>query len=114
MAADQGDAEAQSNLGMLYARGQGVPQDDAEAAKWWRMAADRGDVYQQFNLGVMYENGQGVPKDYVQAHKWFELAAVQGDSEARKRMDLVAEKMTPAQIAEAIRLAREWKPKGRD
>ncbi|MGO9021708.1 MAG: tetratricopeptide repeat protein [Syntrophobacteraceae bacterium] len=88
--------------------------DYGRAYSEMRPLAERGEAPAQFYLGVMYENGQGVPKDYVQAHKWFELAAAQGDSEARKRMDLLAEKMTPAQIAEAISLARDWKPKRRD
>jgi hypothetical protein len=59
----------------------------------------------------MYDNGNGVPQDYVQAHMWFNLAGVQGDEDATKKRDIVAAKMTPDQIAEAQRLAREWKPK---
>ncbi len=61
----------------------------------------------------MYRKGEGVPKDYVQAHMWYTLAAAQGDKDAGEFRDLLAEKMTPAQIAEAQRLAREWKPKGK-
>ena len=62
----------------------------------------------QCNLGVMYYNGEGVPQDYVQAHMWFNLAASKGDENGRKNRDIVAKKMTPTQIAEAQRLAREW------
>jgi uncharacterized protein len=66
----------------------------------------------------MYSRGEGVPQDFVQAHMWFNLAAAQGppvlSTMAQKHRDEIAEKMTPAQIAEAQRLAREWKPKGRD
>ena len=56
-------------------KGHGVPQDYAEARKWYRLAAAQGNAEAQFNLGIMYANGHGVPQDYVQAHKWFNLAA---------------------------------------
>ncbi len=70
----------------------------------------------QHNLGLMYGNGQGVPEDYVQAHMWFNLAASRyPPGEYRdisvKSRDIVVEKMTPAQISEAQKLAREWRPK---
>jgi TPR repeat protein len=110
-AADQGHARAQYNLGFMYNDGQGVPQDYAEAVEWYRKAADQGYVRAQYNLGVMYNDGTGIPQDYVQAHKWFNLSATKGDAHAVKARDIVAAKMTPAQIAEAQKLAREWKPK---
>jgi len=117
-AAEQGDATAQHNLGWMYANGQGVPQDYAVAVTWYRKAAEQGDANAQNNLGVMYVNGQGVPQDYVQAHKWFNLAAARFPGSEPKRReaavenrDRIAAKMTPQQIAEAQRLAREWQPK---
>jgi TPR repeat protein len=58
----------------------------------------------------MYNNGQGVPQDYVLTHMWFNLSAAQGDQAAAKNRDDVAKLMTPAQIAEAQKLAREWRP----
>ena len=73
--AEQGNATAQNNLGVMYAKGQGLPQNFAQAVVWYRKAADQGDAGAQFNLGGMYEDGQGVPKDYAQAHMWFSLAA---------------------------------------
>ncbi len=85
--------------------------DYATALKEWRTLAEQGDAAAQYNLGVMYREGRGVPQDYVQAHMWVTLAAAQGDKDARKGRGIVAEKMTPAQIAEAQRLAREWKAK---
>jgi uncharacterized protein len=109
--AEQGDASAQNNLGVMYDQGQGVPQDYAEAVKWYRKAAEQGHAKAQSNLGVMYGNGQGVPQDYVQAHMWWNLSAAQGNENAVKNRDIVAKLMTPAQIAEAQKLAREWKPK---
>ena len=63
--ADQGYAAAQFNLGVRYDEGEGVPQDDEEAVRWYRLAADQGDADAQFNLGTMYAEGQGVPQDYV-------------------------------------------------
>ncbi len=112
-AADQGNANGQYNLGSMYDKGQGVPRDYGEAVKWTRKAANQGNANAQNNLGIMYGKGQGVPRDYVQAHIWFNLAAAQGDDMARKNSDIVAKRMTAEQIAEAQRLAREWKPKGK-
>ena len=114
--ADQGDADAQSMLGLMYDLGRGVPQDYAQAVKWYRLAADQGYAWAQNNLGNMYELGQGVPQDYVEAHKLFNLAAASvssGDTRERavKNRDRVAGMMTPAQIAEAQKRAGEWQPK---
>ena len=114
-AAEQGHAPAQFNLGVMYKKGEGVPRDYAEAAKWYRKAAEQGRVSAQGSLGGNYALEKGVPQDYVQAHKWMNLAAsgVSGEKAeiARKFLDAVAEEMTPDQIAEAQRLAREWKRK---
>ena len=115
-AAEQGHATAQYFLGLVYDEGQGVPQDDAKARQWWRKAAEQGNPKAQYNLGVMYSNGQGVTQDYVQAHMWHNLAASRfPPGEARdnavKDRDLLAKMMTPAQISEAQKLAREWRPK---
>jgi TPR repeat protein len=112
--ADRGDALAQIRLGRMYEHGEGVSQDYAEAARWFREAANQGYVFAQICLGEMYEKGWGVPQDYEQAHMWFNLAASAGGTNrdwAVENRDRVARKMTPAQIAEAQRHAREWKPK---
>ena len=109
--ADQGNAGAQFNLGVMYNNGQGVPQNHAEAVKWYRTAAVQGYALAQVNLGFMYNNGQGVPQNHVLAHMWYNLAGAQGVADAPKYRDRSASKMTPAQIAEAQRLAREWQPK---
>ena len=76
--ADAGDPQAQYNLGLLYARGQGVSQDYAKAAQWYEKAAVQGVPAAQYNLGVMYANGQGVAANPEQAAKWFLKAAEQG------------------------------------
>lgn len=116
-AAQQGHAEAQFMLGVAYDEGRGVPQDNVEAVRWWHRAAEQGDSAAQYNLGLRYAQGRGVQQDYVQAHKWFNLAAPRFPSFRREWRDKavqfreeVASKMTPAQIAEAQRLARKWKP----
>ena len=108
--AEQGDAIGQSNLGMMYHLGKGVPQNHKLAAQWFRKAAEQGYAHAQNTLGLMYSNGEGVMQDYVQAHKWFNLAATE-NAKYRADRDSVAKRMTPAQIAEARKLAWEWKPK---
>ena len=108
--ADQGDADAQYNLGGAYYTGYGVTQDYAEAVKWWRLAADQGNADAQYNLGVAYYSGYGVTQDYAEAHKWLNLAAAAGHPTAGEGRDIAAKEMTPEQVAEAQRLAREWKP----
>jgi len=81
--AEQGDASAQFNLGLMYDNGQGVKQDDVDAVKWYRKAAEQGYAKAQFNLGVMYHNGLGVKQDDVEAVKWYRKAAEQGNAKAQ-------------------------------
>jgi TPR repeat protein len=118
LAGDQGDAYAQFNLGVMYGEGQGVPKDDTQAAEWYRLAADQNNAQAQYNLGLWYAQGEDGAQDYVSAHMWFNLAAARfPPTDARNRglavrnRDLVAGKMTREQLAEAQKLAREWKPK---
>jgi len=73
--AEEGDAFAQNLLGLRYQFGAGVPEDDTEAARWYRLAADQGDTRAQFTVGDMYDNGDGVPKDFAEAARWYRLAA---------------------------------------
>jgi TPR repeat protein len=112
-AAAQGQAKAQFNLGTLYFNGEGVRKDYQQALRWFRLAADQGEALAQTKIAIMYDDGQGVPHDIVQAYKWYSLAATNGDKPAPQLRDLLAKQMTPAQITEAQKLAREWKPKGR-
>ena len=81
--AEQGNAEAQLNLGVMYANSLGVPEDDAEAVRWYRLAADQGLAGAQLNLGLMYAKGEGVLKDEAEAVRWYRLAADQGDAGAQ-------------------------------
>ena len=115
-AADRDDVAAQFYLGVMFSKGRGVPQDKAEAVKWFRRAADQGDAQAQYNLGLSYAKGEAGEPDNVSAHMWFNLAAAHfpaSDADDRgaavRNRDLVAEKMTPDQIARAQRRAREWK-----
>ena len=105
--AEQGDAGAQNNLGQMYRRGQGVPQDYKTAVKWYRLAAEQGDAYAQGNLGMMYAFGDGVLKDYVYAHMWGNIAAKNGNKNGVKLRDYVEKKMTSADISAAQKLARK-------
>ena len=107
LAAAQGRAEAQFNLGLMFSNGQGVAQDYVEAVRWYKLAAAQGDADAQFNLGTMFDNGQGVAQDFTRAHMWYNLAAVSGDKNAVKNRDLTAALMTPKQIAQAQQLARK-------
>ena len=88
LAAAQGHAESQYNLGRMYGNGlgSGAPQDDKEAVKWYRLSAAQGDSYAQNALGVMYEMGRGLKQDDQEAAKWYQLAAAQGYSEGMYRL----------------------------
>ena len=120
--AEQGHADAQFNLGVMYENGLGVPQDNKTAGKWYRLAAEQENALAQYNLGLMYYNGRGVPQDNKTAVKWYTLAAEQGivyahmwgnlgasngNETGGKLRDFVAKEMTPADISTALELARE-------
>ena len=83
-AAEQGDPEAQFGLAGIYCWGLGVPQNYAEALKWYRKAAEQGDVDAQIQLGFMYDAGIGVPKNNAEVLKWYRKAAEQGNEEAKR------------------------------
>jgi uncharacterized protein len=106
LAADQGNAGAQFNLGLMYSNGNSVEQDFAEAVKWYRLAADQGDALAQGNLGIMYALGQGVLQDNQTAHMWFNIAAANGDENGTGNRDIAAKMMTADSIVEAQRRAR--------
>lgn len=106
--AEQGHVVAQANIGYLYNTGYGVPQNYAEAAKWYRKAAEQEYAETKFNLGLMYQNGEGVPADRVMALMWYSLAAEQGYEEARVNRDWLTARMTATDISKAEELARKW------
>ena len=91
-----------------------MPRDDAEAVRWFRLAADQGDAEAQGGLGFAYSSGRGIPQDFVASYMWLTLAVAQLTGPTRhaasKFRDTLAATMTSAQVADAQRLAREWKP----
>jgi TPR repeat protein len=89
--AQDGDPRAQLNLGLMYLKGQGVPQDYGQALQWYRRAADQGDARAQYNLGLMYHQGQGVPQDYSQAAQWYRKAIKQGQADAQYNLGVMYE-----------------------
>ena len=104
-AAKQGNAVAQYNLGVMYDNGMGVPENDAEAVKWYRKAADQGYAMAQSNLGVMYGTGAGVPENSIRAYVWWSMAKTQGYTDAAGGLDILKPRMTKQQIADGQALA---------
>ena len=102
---------AQYSRGVMHATGQGQPQNDHEAVKWFRKAVRGGHVPAQCNLGAMYATGRGVPQDDAQAWAWFDIAAAQGDKNARGNKKIIVASMTPAELDRAQKLAREYREK---
>ena len=114
-----GDPAAQYQLGQLYAEGLGTARDEAEGLRWIRRAAEGDYPVAQYVLGVAYQEGQGVPQDFVQAQFWFNLATDKLDAQgyegelaedAMMRRDGVSGQLNAAQMAQARRLTREWRP----
>ena len=95
----------------MHENGTGVVQDFKKSVGWYRMAAEQGYVKAQFNLALMYEGGKWVKQDYILAHMWYNLAAKNGDKFGTLSRDIVANQMTPAQISEAQKLAKECEKK---
>lgn len=117
--AEAGNAEARTLLGAMYWSGEGVPRDHKEAARLYLLAAEQGYARAQNNIGFMYGFGEGIPlRDDVQAYKWITLAIGNYTSRNQDRRDQALKdratlkaRMTPAQIADAERLVRDFKPK---
>jgi uncharacterized protein len=112
--AEQGNAQAQFNLGLAYYDGKGVPKDYAEAVKWYRKAVEQGNAQAQNNLGLCYQNGTGVPKDDAEAVRWFRKAAEQGLAQAQANLGVCYQNGTgvPKDDAEAIRWFRKAAEQG--
>ena len=99
--AEQGDAAAQIELGLMYENGQGVLENDKTAVKWYTKAAEQGYFSAQGALGLMYEYGDGVLTDNRRAYMWYNLASYNGSKVGGKSKNELAEKMTPADISKA-------------
>ncbi|GEM_PF-1518550 len=107
-AAQQNLPEAQKWLGVLFYQGQGVPQDYYEAFRWFEKSAEQGSAEAQNNLALMYFKGEGVKQNYILSYQWASLSALKEHPEALKAREFFASRLTPSQIAEGERLAREW------
>ena len=106
LAAEQGYAFAQYNLGGMYKNGRGVPQDYTEAVRLYRLSAEQGHALEQTNLGVLYVSGFGVQQDKVLAHMWFNLGAANGNEFGAENRESIAREMTSQEIEKAQALAR--------
>lgn len=106
--AEKGDPAAQFSMGAHYATGEDVPQDYAEAVRWFSMAAEQGHVVSQATLGAYYWAGRGVPQDLVKAYFWSVLAQAGGDEASKYRVSVLASRMTHAQVAAAEQQANDW------
>jgi TPR repeat protein len=112
--ANDGNAIAQVDLGLKYDDGDGIPQDYAEAMRWYRKAADQGNAKAQNNLGLMYSKGHGVPQDDAEAVKWYRKAADQGYAIAQNNLGFMYEagRGVPRDYAEALRWYRKAADQG--
>jgi TPR repeat protein len=111
-AAEQNLAVAQNSLGFCYDKGEGVAEDRVEAVKWYRKAAEQNDAAAQYNLGMCYERAEAGTEDWAEVYKWLSLAARQGHEGAKNYMTALESKlMTPEQIAQGQKRAREFKPR---
>ncbi len=113
-AADQGDAEAQFELGGMYSIGAGVPQDYAETARWYGRAAEQGYVDAQFLLWMVHHEGRGVPRDPVEAARWLRMAAEQGHADAQFKLGMlhIEADGVPEDATEAVRWLRRAAQQG--
>jgi TPR repeat protein len=101
LAAEQGYADSQHNLGAMYDHGEGVPENDKTAVKWYTLAAEQGYAEAQFYLGRAYEFGDGVLTNKWRAYMWYDLSTSIGYVLARDAKDYLATQMTPADISKA-------------
>jgi len=111
-AAEQGNATAQFNLGLLFDNGEGVDKDFAQAAEWYKKAAEQEVPRAQFNLGAMYVNGDGVPRNLVEAYFWLDLAATTWNGahqrEAAETRDKVAARLSTTDLMAAKQRSKDW------
>ncbi len=109
--AKQGMAAAQTNLGLMYSKGYGVPIDEAEAVHWYLLAAEKDHPVAQNNLGYMHINGQGLPKDRILGLMWLSFSSENGYSKAAKAILVLKKSMTKSEIDLARSFVSIWKKK---
>jgi uncharacterized protein len=103
--AEQGHADAQYDLGLMYQTGRGVPENYVEAVKWYRLSAEQGFAFAQLNLGLLYTGGDGVPENYLISYVWISVSAAQGNQSAKAVLDELKTILTNEQIAQGQTLA---------
>ena len=108
-AAEQGNKDAQYELGYRYAHGSGIAKDEAEALRWFRLAAEQGLPEAQTALGLMYSRGEGAPRNVVSGYAWLSTAAAQGEETAMTAEKLVVQLLAPSELADARRRSEEYK-----
>ena len=106
-AAEQGLGEAQYNLGVMYASGEGVQKNDKTVVMWYTKAAEQGNAKAQSNLGSMYARGDGVPESHIKAYVWWSMAKASGHEGAKGNLEIIKRAMTPEQIAKAQEIGSE-------
>jgi len=109
--AEQGHADAQYDLGEMYASGREVPQDFTEAAKWFLRAGEQGNANAQYSLGLIYGNGFGVSANDLEAYVWFSLAAEQGHAQSQSFQAVAGEGLNPEALEEAQKQIAEIRQK---
>nr|MCS5587697.1 sel1 repeat family protein [Porticoccaceae bacterium] len=103
------------SLAWMYAHGEGVPENAAEAVKWYRKAAEQGLAVAQYNLAKMYRRGEGVPKNKIKAYLWYSLAKAQGHEDAKHNLKILKDAMTKQQIAQVQALTSKcWESELKD
>lgn len=109
-AANAGNADAEELIGIMYAMGLGVTQDDRRAFEWYLRSAMKGHAGAQSGVGWYYEVGRGLPSiDLVRAYMWYTLSAIGGDPDALISQEEVIKKMNPQQINEALELVEDYR-----
>jgi uncharacterized protein len=111
--AEHGHPVAQYNIGVMHEWGNGVPQDNANALKWYKRSAERSNKDAQNNLGALYSKGEGTEQNFIEALKWFIISAESGSEGGQKNIQIVEKRMNYEQISQAQKLANDWIRKNR-
>lgn len=111
--AEHGHPAAQYNIGVMHEWGNGMPQDNANALKWYKRSAERSHKDAQNNLGALYSKGEGTEQNFIEALKWFIIATKNGSEGGQKNILIVEKRMSYEQISQAQKLANDWMRKNR-
>lgn len=106
--AESGHAAAQYNIGVMHEWGNGVPQDNSQALKWYKRSAELFHKDAQNNLGALYSKGEGTEQSFVEALKWFLISAENGSEGGQKNIRILEKRMNYEKISQAQKLANDW------